>query len=227
MLVDLPTLILSDEEEEPSDPHTTAELAAGETEIEGAKNIEVVAKSSSSSSSSSLSSDKLSGGHRSTKTEEESSPPMPHHGGKGLMSHGGLIDAKAIKAKAFKISSFEPSSGKVNDVKKIFSTFVLPELEISLARKPAVEHIDASNVAIEKVFVYILLCFFIYYHPALFPWLFVLIPACYRRLCLSRALSARRQRISRPAQEMQRRKGICFRSRQRRPKPKNGSSRDE
>ena len=49
------------------------------------------------------------------------------------MSHGGLIDAKAIEPEAFKVSSFEPSSREVSDAKKIFSTFVLPELEISLA----------------------------------------------------------------------------------------------
>ena len=44
-----------------------------------------------------------------------------------MMGHGGLLDAKAIAPEAFKASSFEPSVGEVNDAKKIFSTFVLPE----------------------------------------------------------------------------------------------------
>ncbi|XP_062194690.1 uncharacterized protein LOC133897880 [Phragmites australis] len=66
------------------------------------------------------------------------------------MSHGGLIDTKAIEPEAFKVSLFEPSSWEVSNAKKIFSTFVLPELEISLARKPAAEHLNLSDVAIAK-----------------------------------------------------------------------------
>ena len=68
--VDLPTLILSDDDDEPSDPRVTAKPAVGETKGEGAENVEAVANLSSSSSSSK---DKLSDSHRATETEEDTS----------------------------------------------------------------------------------------------------------------------------------------------------------
>ena len=98
--MDLPTLILSDDEEELAETGTIIEAAAWETEVEGTKNIEAVAYSSPSLPSSSSSG------------TEASTPSMPHCGGKGLMGHSGLLDAKAIMPEAFKVSSFEQSTGR-------------------------------------------------------------------------------------------------------------------
>ena len=67
------------------------------------------------------------------------------------MGLGGMLDMKAIVPEAFKPSSFEPSVGEVDDVKKIFSTFVLPELEIPLSQKPTNKLLDTSDVAIAKL----------------------------------------------------------------------------
>ena len=74
-----------------------------------------------------------------------------------MMGLGRLLDVKAIAPEAFKPSSFEPSAGEVDDAKKIFSTFVLPELEILLGQKPANELLDASDVAIAKVYQFFLI----------------------------------------------------------------------
>ncbi|XP_062184979.1 uncharacterized protein LOC133888669 [Phragmites australis] len=135
--MDLPTLILSDDEEV-IETGTVLEATTREHETEGTDNVEVVAYSSPSSPSSSSSG------------TEALTPSAPRRGGKGLMGLGGLLDAKAIAPEAFKPTSFESSAGEVDDAKKIFNTFVLPELEIPLGQKPSKELLDASDVAIAK-----------------------------------------------------------------------------
>jgi hypothetical protein len=68
------------------------------------------------------------------------------------MGLGGLLDAKALAPEALRPAAFEPSVGEVSDAKKIFGTFVLPEVEIPLGQKSSSELIDASDVAIAKVY---------------------------------------------------------------------------
>ena len=68
------------------------------------------------------------------------------------MGLGGLLDAKALAPEALWPTAFEPSVGEVSEARKIFGTFVLPELEIPLAQKSSSELIDASDVAITKVY---------------------------------------------------------------------------
>ena len=137
--VDLPTLILSDDEE------LTGAGAASEPGVpeepidEGGDDIEVAGHLSPSSSSTSSS------------ESEDSTPTAPRRRGKGLMGLGGLLDAKALAPEALRPTSFEPSAAEVNDAKRIFGSFVLPEVEIPLGQKSLSELIDVADVAIAKV----------------------------------------------------------------------------
>jgi hypothetical protein len=104
--VDLPTLILSDDEELTGG--TIPEATTQEPEAEGTDNVEVVAYSLPSSPSSSSS------------ETEASTLSAPRRGGKGLMGLGGLLDAKAVAPEALRPAAFEPSAREVGDAKKIF-----------------------------------------------------------------------------------------------------------
>jgi hypothetical protein len=119
--VDLPTLILSDDEELTETGAITEPAVQEEPAAEGGDDVEVAAYSSPASPSSSSS------------ETEDSTPSAPRRRGKGLMGLGGLLDAKAIAPEALRPAAFEPSIGEVSDAKKMFGTFVLPELEILLA----------------------------------------------------------------------------------------------
>jgi hypothetical protein len=137
--VDLPTLILSYDEELAEAGAITELAIQEEPEAEGADDIEVAAYS--------LPSPPLS----SSSETEESMPSAPRCRGKGLMGLGRLLDTKAIAPEALRPTAFELSIGEVSDA-KMFGTFVLVELEILLAQKSTSELIDASDVAIAKVY---------------------------------------------------------------------------
>ncbi|XP_062209290.1 uncharacterized protein LOC133911091 [Phragmites australis] len=138
--VDLPTLILSNDEELTETGAASEPGVPEEPVEEGGDDVEVAAHSSPSSSSSSSS------------ESEDSTPSAPCRRGKGLMGLGGLLDAKALAPEALRPAAFEPSVREVSDAKKIFGTFVLPKVEIPLAQKSSSELIDASDVAIAKVY---------------------------------------------------------------------------
>ena len=178
--VDLPTLRLSDDEDLTEAGAIPEAATPEEPETEGADNIEVVAYSSLSSPSSSSS------------ETEESTPSAPRRGGKGLMGLGGLLDVKAIAPEALRPAAFEPSAGEVGDAKKIFGTFVLPELEIPLAQKSTNELLDASDVVIVKVY-----CSFSY--TTILSILLTCVRRC--RLYFYRGLSASRLRNPKPVPE--------------------------
>ena len=175
-----------------------------EPEAEGTDNVEVVAYSSPSSPSSSSSETK------------ESTPSAPRRSGKGLMRLGGLLDAKAIAPEALRPTTFEPSTGEVSDAKKMFGTFVLPELEIPLAQKSTSELLDASDVAIAKVY-------------RLFSYIIILgiLLTCIRccRFCFYRGLSTSRLRNPKPWPEAHMRILTCCKNGQRKLKAKNASCR--
>ena len=134
------------------------------------------------------------------------------------MGLGGLLDAKAIAPEALWPTAFEPSAGEVGDAKKIFGTFVLPELEIPLAQKSNDELLDASDVVIAKVY-------YLFSYIIILGILLTYVRRC--RLCFYRGLSASRLRNLKPKPGAHMRRLTCCKNGQRKLKAKSVSCRVE